>query len=69
MPGATVEVFVRRAPQAELFAKLKAWPQAELERFACKLLVLAQPGFHGSKVIHYAAGEPKKLIDNVTRDL
>jgi len=57
-------------PQKDaVMEKLKAWTPAELERFACKLLVLAQPGFHGSKVIHYAAGEPKKLIDNVTRDL
>lgn len=55
--------------RADLLEKLKAWTPAELERFACKLLVLAQPGFHGSKTIHYADGKAKKLIDNVTRDL
>ena len=55
--------------RAALLEKLKEWPQSELERFAAKLLVISQPGFHGSKVIHYAAGEPKKLVDNVTREL
>lgn len=48
---------------------LKNWTPQEVESFACKLLVLNQSTFHGSKTIHYANGTPKKMIDNVTRDI
>ena len=49
--------------QAALLAKLKEWPERELEKFAAQLLVLHHPGFHGSKVIHYANGRGMKLVD------
>ena len=49
--------------QRELFAKLREWPIKDLERFAAKLLVIHDSTFHGSKVIHYASGEPKKVVD------
>jgi hypothetical protein len=52
-----------------LLIKLKEWPAGELESFAAKLLILAQPKFHGNKTIHYAGGYPKKIVDTVTRDI
>jgi hypothetical protein len=56
-------------PNEQLFDRLKEWHPKELEVFAAKLLVLAQPGYHGSKTIHYAAGCPRKVVDTVTRDI
>jgi hypothetical protein len=58
--------------QSALLAKLKEWPQKDLEQLAAQLLVIHQPGFHGSKVIHYANGRGLKLVDQPainTRDI
>ncbi len=52
-----------------ILIRLKEWPQAELTRFACKLLILSNPKFHGSITLHYANGQPKKLIENVVNDI
>lgn len=49
--------------QRELLAKLREWPQQELERFAAQLLVIHKTGYQGSIVIHYAAGKGKKIVD------
>lgn len=52
-----------------ILIRLKEWPSDDLVKFACKLLILAQPGFHGNKTINYANGVAKKLVDNITRDI
>ena len=53
----------------EIMNQLRGLKPADVEKFACQLLVLAQPGFHGSKTIHYAAGQPMKLVDTMTKDI
>jgi hypothetical protein len=49
--------------------QMKSWTDQEVQSFAAKLLIVAQPGFHGSKQIHYADGKPMKLVDTVTRPI
>jgi hypothetical protein len=47
----------------------KQLPEDQVDRLAAQLLVVHHPGFHGSKTIHYACGAPKKLLDNVSKEL
>jgi hypothetical protein len=60
---------VETMSRAALLEKLKEWPRQELERFACKLLLLNRPDFHGSLTFHVANGTPKKLVETVTKDI
>lgn len=53
----------------DLLSYFRAMPPDVREKYAAQLMVLDNPKFHGSKTIHYADGNAKKIVDTVTKDI
>ena len=53
----------------EIRKQMKNWTPQELQRFACKLLILARGDFHGSVTVHFANTIPKKIVYTESSDL
>ena len=53
----------------ELLMAAKSLSVEQADKLAAQILIIHHPKFHGTKTIHYADGTPKKLLDNVSRDL
>lgn len=53
----------------QIVEEVKKWQPRQIYKLAAQLLIVAQPKFHGSKTIHYADGNGKRIVDNVAVEI